>query len=79
MIDEFQGQGGSYILDPETGIRTLVKRTLPPVPQEVISNAPSNSEAPDPSGDGIDVRDGSDSDRRRRRSGSRSEYHSSAE
>ena len=34
VVDEFQGQGGSYILDPETGIRTLIQRTLPPVPLE---------------------------------------------
>ena len=29
LVDEYQGQGGSYLLDPETGIRTLVERTLP--------------------------------------------------
>jgi len=29
MIDEYSGQGGSYLLDPETGKRTLIKRTLP--------------------------------------------------
>lgn len=29
VVDEYQGQGGSYLLDPETGIRTLVERTLP--------------------------------------------------
>lgn len=25
--DEYAGQGGSYVLDPVTGIRTLVSRT----------------------------------------------------
>lgn len=28
--DEFAGQGGSYVLDPETGKRTLVERTEDP-------------------------------------------------
>ena len=27
VVDEFHGQGGSYLLDPATGIRTLVERT----------------------------------------------------
>lgn len=26
-LDEFRGQGGSYVVDPETGVRTLVERT----------------------------------------------------
>ena len=30
IVDTYSGQGGSYVLDPETGIRTLVERTLPP-------------------------------------------------
>jgi hypothetical protein len=29
VVDEYHGQGGTYLLDPETGIRTLVERTLP--------------------------------------------------
>ena len=29
VVDEFNGQGGSYLLDPATGIRTLVERTKP--------------------------------------------------
>lgn len=29
VVDEFHGQGGSYLLDPATGIRTLVERTEP--------------------------------------------------
>jgi hypothetical protein len=29
VVDEFHGQGGSYLLDPATGIRTLVERTKP--------------------------------------------------
>lgn len=79
MIDEFHGQGGSYILDPETGVRVLVERTAPPETQEVISNGSSDSQASDSAGDGIDLRDGSDSRRRRRGAGEGSEHHSSAE
>ena len=29
MLDEHSGHGGSYLLDPETGVRTLIERTLP--------------------------------------------------
>ena len=29
VVDEFHGQGGTYLLDPATGIRTLVERTEP--------------------------------------------------
>jgi len=28
--DEFAGHGGSYLLDPATGVRTLVERTEDP-------------------------------------------------
>jgi hypothetical protein len=28
--DQYAGQGGSYTLDPETGLRTLVERTQDP-------------------------------------------------
>lgn len=31
-MDEFDGIGGSYIADPETGKRTLVERTQEPQP-----------------------------------------------
>ncbi len=27
-VDEFHGMGGSYVIDPKTGKRTLVERTL---------------------------------------------------
>jgi len=27
MLDEFRGQGGSYVIDPDTNKRTLVERT----------------------------------------------------
>ena len=32
--DEFSGQGGSYVVDPETGRRVLVERTQEPAPQD---------------------------------------------
>lgn len=32
LIDEYSGQGGSYTLDPATGIRILVQRTKPSAP-----------------------------------------------
>ena len=27
FTDEFAGQGGTYLLDPATGVRTLIERT----------------------------------------------------
>jgi hypothetical protein len=39
-VDEFHGQGGSYVMDPETGKRTLVARTAE-------SGAPAEQPAPD--------------------------------
>jgi hypothetical protein len=51
--DVYQGQGGSYILDSRTGVRTLVHRTNPPntaespEPQEVISNGTSDTQTSD--------------------------------
>jgi hypothetical protein len=41
LIDEFHGLGGSYLLDPATGKRTLIERTEPaqfPTQPEVMSN-----------------------------------------
>jgi hypothetical protein len=62
VVDAYQGQGGSYILDSETGVRTLVQRTLPPEmagqieTQEVTSDATSDTQTPDFGGDGIELR-----------------------
>jgi hypothetical protein len=62
VVDAYQGQGGSYILDSETGVRTLVQRTLPPGMagepeiQEVISDATSDTQTPDSGGDGVQLR-----------------------
>ncbi len=41
--DEFDGQGGSYLLDPETGKRTLVERTEEPA--DVPAEQPAAAEA----------------------------------
>jgi hypothetical protein len=34
MMDEHYGMGGSYLLNPKTGKRTLVERTEPAKPPE---------------------------------------------
>jgi len=34
IVDEYWGQGGSYLLDPKTGKRTLIERTEPATPSE---------------------------------------------
>lgn len=50
MMDEYKGQGGSYLVDSKTGKRKLVERTQPaPHPtSEVASNGiSSDSSAPD--------------------------------
>ena len=35
MEDEYQGQGGTYLLDPKTGKRKLIERTEPANPSEL--------------------------------------------
>lgn len=52
-MDEYQGQGGSYLLDRKTGKRKLVHRTQPALtPQpEVTDDAPLHPEAADPGRD----------------------------
>jgi len=77
MNDEYSGQGGSYLLDPETGKRTLIKRTLPADTQD--NNGTSSSETTDSDRDGIKLWSRSNPRRSRRRSGEGSEHHSSAE
>ena len=77
MNDEYSGQGGSYLLDPETGKRTLIKRTLPAEPQQ--NDGTSSSETTNSGRDGIDLRDRSDSRLSGRGFGEGSEHHPSAE
>lgn len=46
--DEFDGQGGEYLLDPKTGRRTLIARTAPaPNPNELTDAIP-DPQADDP-------------------------------
>lgn len=50
MVDEYWGQGGTYLADPKTGKRTLIERTepaQPSQPDEVESNAAPEPQAPD--------------------------------
>ena len=52
MVDEYWGEGGSYLLDPKTGKRKLIERTEPakplnPEPEE-LSNGSALTETPNP-------------------------------
>jgi hypothetical protein len=35
ILDEFHGVGGSYLLNPKTGKRTIIEQTLPAQPSEL--------------------------------------------
>lgn len=78
MKDEYSGQGGSYLLDPETGKRTLIQRTLPADPQQENGTTPS-TETTDSDRNRVELRSRSDSNRNRRGFGERSEHHPTAE
>jgi len=49
MQDEYDGQGGSYLLNPKTGKRKLIERTEPaPQPMnEAASNGTAEPQTPD--------------------------------
>lgn len=55
MVDEYWGQGGTYLLDPKTGKRKLLERTEPAQPSdntfEELSNGPSEPQTSDPGQD----------------------------
>jgi hypothetical protein len=55
MVDEYWGQGGTYLLNPKTGKRKLIERTEPANPSEpqteVTSNAAPEPQTPDPGED----------------------------
>jgi hypothetical protein len=55
MVDEYWGQGGTYLLNPKTGKRKLIERTEPANPSEpqteVKSNAAPEPQTPDPGED----------------------------
>lgn len=58
-LDEYWGQGGTYLQDPKTGKRTLVERTEPAVTAsdaEVLTDGPALPQAPDPGKNGKSVR-----------------------
>lgn len=46
MVDDYWGQGGTYLLDPKTGKRKLIERTEPAQPSE-----PANEDLSDGSAD----------------------------
>lgn len=76
IANPYDGQGGSYSLDPETGKVTLIQRTelFQPIAEE--SSAPVNAQTPDPGETGDDLRDGFQSSGKRRSVGPRPEHHS---
>lgn len=78
MKDEYSGQGGSYLLDPETGKRTLIQRTLSADPQKENGTTPS-AKKNDSDRNRINLRNGSNPNRSRRGFGEGSEHHPSAE
>lgn len=47
-MDQYHGQGGSYLLDPETGERLLLERTEAPAPEIVPSAVDETVSAPPP-------------------------------
>ena len=36
MEDKYDGQGGTYLIDPKTGKRKLIRQTLPAQPTESL-------------------------------------------
>ena len=49
MMDEYWGQGGSYLLDSKTGKRKLIERTEPANTQpEELSNGSADTQTADP-------------------------------
>ena len=78
MKDEYSGQGGSYLLDPETGKRTLIQRTLPADPPQE-NGTTSSQETTDSDRNRVDLRNRSNSNRIRRGSSKGSKHHALAE
>jgi hypothetical protein len=46
--DEFDGQGGEYLLDPKTGRRTLIARTAPAANPNELTDALPDEKADHP-------------------------------
>lgn len=40
MVDEYDGVGGSYLVDPKTGKRTLIERTDSTKPEKTEKQQP---------------------------------------
>jgi hypothetical protein len=60
-MDEYHGQGGTYLLDIKTGKRKLIERTEPATlsqPKEEDLSDGSDTQAADPSQEGDDLRHG---------------------
>lgn len=58
-LDEYWGQGGTYLQDPKSGKRTLIERTEPAATAsdaEVLTDGPAFPQAADPGKDGKPVR-----------------------
>ena len=55
MLDEHTGHGGTYLLDPETGVRTLIQRTQQPPSSQEQSDGTANQKTSDPDRGGVDV------------------------
>ena len=55
VVDEYWGQGGTYLLDTKTGKRKLIERTEPAQPlnpdSEVLSDAAPETQGPNPGED----------------------------
>lgn len=51
-MDEYHGQGGTYLLDPKTGKRKLIERTEPATPSEPqaeeLSDGSADTQKTDP-------------------------------
>ena len=53
IMDEYHGQGGSFLLDPKTGKRKLIEQTKPALPQstEELTDAKTDTQTPTASQD----------------------------
>ncbi len=42
MVDKYAGQGGTFLIDPETGERTLIEQTSPSDNPELVKEDLTN-------------------------------------
>ena len=57
MTSERTGEGGTYLLDPETGERTLIKRPSSSTSSQEQTDGTANTQTPDSDRGGDDLRD----------------------